>query len=555
MLSDRVCVVVFGATGLFGELLVRRLANDQRFSLVGVARNESRLIALQAETDISVATVDRDKEASVNSVLSRFKPFAVVDCAGPFQYYGDDPYRFARQVLNAGSHYIDIADAPSFVCGIDELDSLAKEKSLLALAGASSAPAISAAAADQLVEPMQSVRYIESAIVPGNRTRRTMSVMKAILGQVGQPFQLTRDGKAQTVYGWTELRKINLALPVDKPVCGRLASLVNTPENILFPERYNAETVAVYAGLELKGFHRLLQFGGKLVQLGLLKSLLPLAKTARWITSYFEQFGSDVGGMQVCVVGENTHGQLFRRTWDLVTDDGSGPHIPTLPVSVLLEKLHRGAFEAGARHACGEVSLRDLQPHFESIGAETVINDEEMQPIFKAALGESFSELPQSVRDLHNTVGRSVYRGTAQSKGPTGLSGRLVAQMFGFPAASDNIPVEVIVTSNSNGELWTRNFSGSVFKSRLSLTEHGQITERFGPLVMTLGLNVKEGCLYYPVTSAKLFGLIPVPGLLLPKSIAHESVDSQGRFTFDVKILTPFGARIAHYKGWLCRSV
>ncbi len=555
VLSDRAYIVVFGATGLFGELLVRRLVNEQRYCVVGVARNLSRLKSLQGETEISIAVVDRDDEASVAATLTRVKPFAVIDCAGPFQYYGADPYRFARQVLQAGAHYIDIADAPSFVSGISELDSLAREHSLLAIAGASSAPAISAAAADRLVESLRSVTSIEVAIVPGNRTRRTLSVMKAILGQVGQPFQLTRDGKLQTVYGWTELRKINQALPAYKPVRGRLASLVNTPENILFARRYNAKTVAVYAGLELKGFHRLLQFGGKLVRLGLLKSLLPLAKTARWIASFFERFGSDVGGMQVCVVGEDTHGQLLRRTWDLVTDDGSGPHIPTLPVSVLLEKLHRGAFKAGARPACGEVSLNDLQPHIESIGAETVISEQEIVSIFKTALGETFNSLPPSVRDLHNTVGRSVYRGMAQSMGPTGLSGRLAALMFGFPAASDNIPVEVTVRSDPNGELWIRNFSGSVFKSQLSLTEHGQITERFGPLVICLGLNVREGCLYFPVTSAKLFGLIPIPRLVLPKSIAHESVDSEGRFTFDVNILTPFGARIAHYKGWLSRSV
>ena len=56
-MSDKTCVLVFGATGLFGELLVRRLACEQNYTVVGVARNQSRLNALQTDTGISTAVV------------------------------------------------------------------------------------------------------------------------------------------------------------------------------------------------------------------------------------------------------------------------------------------------------------------------------------------------------------------------------------------------------------------------------------------------------------------------------------------------------------------
>ena len=451
-MSDKTCVLVFGATGLFGELLVRRLACEQNYTVVGVARNQSRLNALQTDTGISTAVVDINEEVSVAATLRQWSPFAVVDCAGPFQFYGNDPYCFARQVLHAGSHYIDIADAPAFVCGITELDSLARERSLLAISGASSAPAISAAAVDRLVEALQTIALIEIAIVPGNRARRTLSVMKAIMGQIGQPFLLTRHNQQETVHGWTETKEINLSLPASAPVCGRLASLVNTPELLLFPKRYKAASVAVFAGLEMRGFHRLLQLCGKMVQTGVLPSLLPLVKPARLIASGFERFGSDVGGMQVRVIGDNSRGQILRRTWDLVAGDGNGPNIPTLPVSVLLDKLDSGLYEAGARHSCGEVSLNDLQTHFEAIGAVTAINEEELQPMFKVALGESFQTLPPPVQALHNKVGKSVYRGKAKSLGPTGVSGRLAAFIFRFPGAAVNVPVEVTIIADVNSE-------------------------------------------------------------------------------------------------------
>ena len=550
-MNNKPCVMVFGATGLFGELLVRRLARAEQFVVVGVARSSAPLARLRLDTGIVTELVDREDENSVAITLARIKPFAVIDCAGPFQYYGDDPYRLARQIIQTGSHYIDIADAPSFVVAITELDSLARQNEVVAISGASTVPAISAAAADKLTDEFNRVVAIDTAVVPGNRAKRTLSVMKAILGQIGQPYQLVRNGKKQTVYGWGNTRTIDLSLPHSQPVCGRLASLVHTPDVAIFPERYNAESVATYAGLEIKTFHRILQFAGRLVRARLIPSLAPFTGIARFIASGFERVGSDMGGMQVSVTGENSGGQPVKRNWDLVASDGRGPEIPTLPVSVILDKLQSGLYPPGARHACGEVSLDDLHPYFESIGAVTAINEEELQPIFKHFLGEAFYTLPQSVQALHNTCGQSVYKGRAESLGPTGFSGRLLAAVVGFPGADKDIPVEVTITANSTSELWVRSFAGSVFKSYLSLHKQGYITERFGPIAMRLGLNIRNNCLYYPVSSGKLFGVLPFPGVLMPKSIAYESVDSQGRFTFDVNILTPFGARIAHYRGYL----
>ena len=175
-------------------------------------------------------------------------------------------------------------------------------------------------------------------------------------------------------------------------------------------------------------------------------------------------------------------------------------------------------------------------------------------PIFKRCLGDAFNNLPEAVQAFHNTAGQTIYKGRAKSLGATGISGRIAAFIIGFPGANKDIPVEVTTTADSTSEFWCRSFAGSVFNSRLSLHRDGYITERFNPLTMRLGLHVKDSCLHYPVTSAKLFGLIPMPRSLLPKSIAHESVDSQGRFTFDVHLQTPFGARISHYLGYLVKD-
>ena len=52
MLANKPCVLAFGATGLFGELLVRRLAGAKQFTVVGLARNKTPLDNLQLATGI-----------------------------------------------------------------------------------------------------------------------------------------------------------------------------------------------------------------------------------------------------------------------------------------------------------------------------------------------------------------------------------------------------------------------------------------------------------------------------------------------------------------------
>ena len=50
----------------------------------------------------------------------------VIDAAGPFHAYGDDPYRLPRAAIAAGLHYLDLADNAQFCAGIAALDAEAK---------------------------------------------------------------------------------------------------------------------------------------------------------------------------------------------------------------------------------------------------------------------------------------------------------------------------------------------------------------------------------------------------------------------------------------------
>jgi len=418
----------------------------------------------------------------------------------------------------------------------------------------SSTPAVSSAVADKLTQSLIQVVSIETAIIPGNKARRTYSVMKAVLSQIGKPYEITRYGKSEQVFGWSETRRINLSLPIEQPVKDRLASLVHTPDDVLFPQRYGAQTVTLRAGLEIKWFHHALELSSLLVRWRLIRSIAPLTAAARWIASFYEGIGSDVGGMQVVVVGKTDTQSLVKRTWDLVASDGDGPEIPTLPVSVILDKLQSGFIVSGARSSPGEINLSELEPQFQRLNIQTKISEDLQQPLFRSALGDAFDSLPLAVQQFHSVTGRAVFEGRADSKGAIGISGRIAAWLFRFPSAAKDVPIKVTVTADEKRETWVREFAGASFKSHLILDSAGAVHERFGPIRAKLDLNVLDDKLMFPISAVKLFGFIPLFTAMLPVSVAHESIDEQGRFVFDVQVQSPLGARIAHYRGYLQRQ-
>ena len=119
-----------------------------------------------------------DRDGDIFGEIARLAPSMVIDAAGPFQAYGDDPYRVAKAAIAAGAHYIDLADDSAFVAGIATLDARAQAAGVAVISGASSVPAISAAALDELVPGLASVAVVGAAILPGNRAPRGLSVVR-----------------------------------------------------------------------------------------------------------------------------------------------------------------------------------------------------------------------------------------------------------------------------------------------------------------------------------------------------------------------------------------
>lgn len=85
-------IVVLGGYGVFGTKLVDLLTRDGHDVIVA-GRSLEKATAMAAQFGAGALAVDR---AGDLSPLWAANPDAVVDAAGPFHAYGDDPYAFAR---------------------------------------------------------------------------------------------------------------------------------------------------------------------------------------------------------------------------------------------------------------------------------------------------------------------------------------------------------------------------------------------------------------------------------------------------------------------------
>jgi hypothetical protein len=141
--------------------------------------------------------------------------------------------------------------------------------------------------------------------------------------------------------------------------------------------------------------------------------------------------------------------------------------------------------------------------------------------------------------------------GRASVTGAASRRGRVLARLFGLPTTAADVPVSVEMRADRAGEVWTRNFGGRTFRSRLAPGKRrGRVRERFGPFSFDLVLTAGPAGLDFEAVGGKL-GPLPLPRALVPISHASERVDAQGRFCFDIPVVLPSVGLLVHYRRWL----
>ena len=113
-------VLVLGGYGVFGERLARLLVRDGHE--VTVAGRDAKKAQRRAK-ELGCAAMQMDRQKDLHLLAGHD---IVVDAAGPFHAYGDDPYQLPRAAIASGLHYLDLANNAAFCAGIAVLDAEAQ---------------------------------------------------------------------------------------------------------------------------------------------------------------------------------------------------------------------------------------------------------------------------------------------------------------------------------------------------------------------------------------------------------------------------------------------
>ena len=341
-------LLVLGGYGVFGSRLCRRLAPIEDLRVLIAGRNSDKAAAFAKDLTAKGAQADFQPlrlDLTQDLMAHLCDVDALVHTAGPFQ--GQD-YRVAKACIAAEVPYIDLADGRDFVCGFGQLDAAARAAGSLAVTGASSVPALSAAVTDRYRQDFVTLESIAMGITPGNRIPRGAALVEGILSYVGQPLPRWREGVWTKVHGWQDLKR--------KTVTGlkpRWFSTCDIPDLTLFPARYpEVRTVTFHAGLELGLLHLSLWALSWPVRWRLLPRLTAFKSLFHPLANATAFLGSDRGGMYVELTGRGPDGAPLRLTWELTARSGDGPYTPTIAAALLVKKLKSGTLTATGAGPC-----------------------------------------------------------------------------------------------------------------------------------------------------------------------------------------------------------
>lgn len=352
-------ITVLGGYGIFGSRISAALASFRNTAVRVVGRDPKKGKDFAKRIGVEFLCSDLTDSKSLRGAIEG--SYLVIHAAGPFQ--GND-YRVAEMCLACGSHYLDLADARSFVVEIGVLAKDARSKNLFISSGVSSVPAITHAMISALRPEFQTIDEIQVALSPGNQNPRGAATIAAILSYAGRPINVWIDGHWRVRKGWGDVRRLDFPEPVGR----RRVHNCDVPDLELFPSVWEARTVRFHAGVELNLINYALSGLAGLRNYLALEKLHHSANTFLRLSLLLFSLGTKNGALAIWLKGTAPNGSRLQRKIAIVTDD-DGPATPSSAAIVLAKKiLDQGAPAIGAFPCMGFLTLDELMAHLEPLG-------------------------------------------------------------------------------------------------------------------------------------------------------------------------------------------
>src|SRR4051794_1864812 len=195
-------VIVLGGLGLFGRTIVEQL-------------RPSGIVAKTASRGPSAEVrIDANDAESIRAVIRTGD--VVVDAAGPFHAR---TAALVESAIEIGFDVVDINDNLDYAESVLALQSRIDTAGIRMLSSASSVSAVSAAIVvhSGIKRPVR----VTAFLAPASRHTANVGTALSLIQTIGQPVRILRDGRLQSVIGWSESRPFRIPEPIG-PICGRL---------------------------------------------------------------------------------------------------------------------------------------------------------------------------------------------------------------------------------------------------------------------------------------------------------------------------------------------
>lgn len=344
--------VVFGGYGVFGLHVSRELARrGLRVTVAGRDRASAEKAAWQLGPGHRGLAADVTDRAACRDVLTGHA--VAVNCAGGFSDSGES---LLEACLEAGCHYVDIADDRGHAARVRSWGPRYREARRCAVYGCSSLPGLSGALALLAHEGMTPppIRARVSLFI-GNNNPKGLAAIRSLVACLGLPIKSPQG----LLHGFRDREVV----PLPPPFGPRAGYNFESPEYDLFPELLGTESLTVKVGFErgvvnvaLAILARLpLRYGDMMARaLAMLGRLTP---------------GSGSSGGVVMTELFDSEGQVRRAA---AVAQENGQRMAALPCAMVTAFLSKGASTFGAFTAYELLGAREVLAQVENAGFSVV---------------------------------------------------------------------------------------------------------------------------------------------------------------------------------------
>jgi hypothetical protein len=234
-----VSAVVFGGYGVFGARVCRELARlGTKVAVAGRHGAQAEALARELGSGHSGLVADAEDAVSCRAALAGHA--VAVDCAGPFSHRTP---ALLEACLEAGCHYVDIADDRGYVATVRGYGERFRERGATAVFGASSLPGLSGALAllarGSKAEPPEQARI---TLFIGNDNPKSEAAIRSVVVGLGRAIPAPQG----TLRGFRERARVELPPPFGWRTVYALAS----PDYDVLPEALGVGSLSVFVGFE-----------------------------------------------------------------------------------------------------------------------------------------------------------------------------------------------------------------------------------------------------------------------------------------------------------------